>query len=58
MADIDGFLATFRKRDLPQSRAEFEGRALLFQLLNDMRLFTQLKVDFYQQEADFLADRD
>lgn len=46
MQDIDHFLATFRRRDLPQTREDFEGRALLFQLLNDMRLFTQLKVDF------------
>lgn len=46
LQDIDRFLATFRSRELPQTRAEFESRALLFQLLNDMRLFTQLKVDF------------
>lgn len=46
LADIDGFLSTFRQRELPKTRAEFESRALLFQLLNDMRLFTQLKVAF------------
>lgn len=44
---IGDFLSTFRKRELPKTRAEFENRALLFQLLNDMQHFLQLKLDFY-----------
>ncbi|MBF0844793.1 aromatic acid exporter family protein, partial [Streptococcus danieliae] len=31
---------------LPQSREEFETRALLLQLLKDLQTFVQLKVDF------------
>lgn len=51
---IDDFLITFRQRDLPKTRQEFENRAILFQLLNDMKLFIQMKVDFYchYQKAD------
>ena len=48
MDDIDLFHQTFRERPLPQSRQEFETRATLFQLLQDMEEFIQLKVDFYQ----------
>lgn len=44
---IDDFLVTFRQRELPKTRQEFENRAILFQLLNDMKLFIQMKVDFY-----------
>lgn len=47
LAGIGDFLATFRKRELPKTRAEFENRALLFQLLNDMQHILQLKLDFY-----------
>lgn len=46
LADIDAFLTTFRRRDLPQTREAFENRALLFQLLKDMQQVIQLKVDF------------
>lgn len=48
MQAIDAYLTRFRQRDLPQTRAAFESRALLFQLLNDLRTFTQLKVAFCQ----------
>lgn len=47
-ADIKAFREMFRQRDLPQTRSEFETRAILFQLLNDMERFIQLKVDFYE----------
>lgn len=46
--DISDFRELFRQRPLPQSRDEFETRAVLFQLLNDMERFIQLKVDFYE----------
>lgn len=44
---IEDFLEHFRERPLPVTRDEFEGRALLFQLLGDLERFIQLKVDFY-----------
>lgn len=47
LADMDQFVQTFRQRPLPQTRQEFENRAILFQLLNDLKRFIQLKVDFY-----------
>lgn len=48
LEDIALFHQMFRERPLPQTREEFEIRAHLFQLLNDMERFIQLKVDFYQ----------
>lgn len=50
--DIAGFRELFRQRPLPQSREEFETRAVLFQLLNDLERFIKLKVDFYEDYHD------
>ncbi|MBJ8325599.1 aromatic acid exporter family protein [Streptococcus pacificus] len=47
LSDIEAFLESFRKRDLPKTRYEFETRAILFQLLYDVERIIQLKVDFY-----------
>lgn len=47
--EIQTYLETFRKRPLPQSRQEFETRAILLQLLKDLQQFVQLKVDFASQ---------
>lgn len=52
LAGIAHFRQTFRERSLPQTRQEFETRAILYQLLNDMERFIQLKVDFYQTYQD------
>ena len=46
--DINQMLETFRQRELPKTREEFETRAILFQLLQDLERFIQLKVSFYQ----------
>lgn len=46
--EIDQLLITFRQRELPKSRAEFEQRAILFHLLQDMRQFISLKQDFHE----------
>lgn len=48
LLDIAEFREVFRQRPLPQTRDEFETRAVLFQLLNDLERFIQLKVDFYE----------
>ncbi|MBM7641830.1 aromatic acid exporter family protein [Streptococcus loxodontisalivarius] len=48
LADIDRTLATYRQMPLPNSREEFEYRALLFELLSELERFILLKVDFYQ----------
>ena len=51
LEDIELFHQTFRERPLPKTRQEFETRATLFQLLQEMGDFIQLKVDFYEQYA-------
>lgn len=47
--DIELLLNQFRESQLPQSRPEFENRAILFQLLNDFSRFIQTKKDFYER---------
>ncbi|MBC2177523.1 aromatic acid exporter family protein [Listeria booriae] len=47
--DVNQILTDFRQSDLPKTREEFEGRALLFQFLNDLRYLLELKRDFTQQ---------
>lgn len=37
----------FRESDLPKTRNEFESRAILFQVLNDIDEFLQIKRDFF-----------
>ena len=49
--DIEQMLTLFRQTDLPKTRQEFERRAVLFQLLQDLERFIQIKVDFYQEIA-------
>lgn len=45
--DIEVFLSSFRQRSLPNTREAFEARAILFQILHDLKRFIQIKVDFY-----------
>lgn len=47
LTKLHEFRDHFRERALPETREEFESRALLFQLLGDLERFIQLKVDFY-----------
>lgn len=46
--DIEQLLETFRHEELPKTRLEFENRASLFQLLNDLESFILEKTNFYQ----------
>lgn len=43
----------FIKVELPKTRTEFEIRAMLFQILNELELFLQLKIDFHYQYPTF-----
>lgn len=52
IADVNEMLADFRQSELPKTREEFEGRALLFQFLGDLRYLLELKRDFTKQFAD------
>lgn len=49
LEDIRLLREEFRQSELPQTRPEFENRALLFQLLNDFTRFIQLKKTFYDE---------
>jgi len=46
MEQTDHILDIFRQQSLPQTRAEFENRAQLFQYLNEFRYLLELKRDF------------
>ena len=52
LQEITEYLRIFRERPLPQTRAEFETRATLLQLLRDLETFIQIKVDFYQEYSE------
>lgn len=47
LAAIEEMLEHFRRRELPKTRQEFETRAVLFQVLMDLKRFIHLKIDFY-----------
>lgn len=56
--EIDLLTAYFRKSELPQTRNEFEKRAILFQLLNDFERFLQIKKDFFDEYGkEWLKDK-
>ncbi|MGL4374165.1 MAG: aromatic acid exporter family protein, partial [Turicibacter sp.] len=42
----EAVLETIRLQSLPQSREEFENRALLFQYLNELRYLLEIKRNF------------
>ncbi|EUJ32990.1 hypothetical protein MFLO_05225 [Listeria floridensis FSL S10-1187] len=50
--EITAMVRAFRKSDLPSSREEFENRAVLFQFMNDLRYFLEIKRDFYQEYGE------
>lgn len=43
----------FMESSLPKTRKEFETRAMLFQIINELSLFLQLKIDFHKQYPTF-----
>lgn len=52
LEDIRLLLQQFRQSELPQTRAEFENRAILFQLLYDFRRFIQTKKEFFDEYGE------
>ena len=46
LARLEAVLAVARKEVLPKNRDEFENRAILFQYLNELRYFVELKQEF------------
>ena len=49
LRELDELLARMREQQLPVSREEFEGRALLYYILRRMEDFLRLKREFYDQ---------
>lgn len=47
---IEDVYQNYRQKPLPQTREEFENRALLFQFLQSFRSFVEIKAIFYQNE--------
>lgn len=46
--DLDNLRNELKNQTLPQTREEFENRAMLYQFLNDMEHFLEIKRDFKQ----------
>ncbi|MEG0283190.1 MAG: aromatic acid exporter family protein [Erysipelotrichales bacterium] len=46
---LDILSKEFKNEELPKTRVEFEHRALLYSLLNDLQTFLEIKNDFAQQ---------
>lgn len=49
LASIERLYEFFRKSELPKTREEFEGRAILYYMLLDFEKFLLLKRDFYEE---------
>lgn len=49
LLDVELLHEYFRKSPLPQTRQEFESRAILFQLMLDFRRFLQIKRTFFEE---------
>lgn len=50
---LDMMMKGYRNTDLPQSRDEFELRASLYQILNEIESFLMVKVDFHHSFPEF-----
>lgn len=53
MEELYTLRSYFMKAELPKTRDEFETRAMLFQILNELKLFLQFKIDFHEQYPTF-----
>lgn len=52
LADIEGLYDHYRNDRLPESREEFEYRAILFQILNELEHFLKIKREFVLELED------
>ncbi len=50
---LDLLQQSYKEKDLPLTREEFETRAMLFQILNEIESFLMVKVDFHHAYPDF-----
>ncbi|NYC93568.1 uncharacterized membrane protein YgaE (UPF0421/DUF939 family) [Clostridium acetobutylicum] len=49
--DLRELFKTFKEQKLPETREEFENRALLFQFLNDLEYFLEIKRKFIKNKV-------
>lgn len=49
LVDLEKVKETFKKMPLPQSRGEFENRAVLYQFFNDVEEFLEIKEEFLKR---------
>lgn len=54
IADLEGYLVTFRNQELPKTREEFENRSSLYQYVRDLQTLLEIKKEF----ADALTPYD
>lgn len=52
LVELERIREVFKKMPLPQSRVEFESRATLFQFLNDIEEFLEMKKDYMEKWRD------
>ncbi|MGM9925565.1 MAG: aromatic acid exporter family protein [Bacillus sp. (in: firmicutes)] len=52
LEDLRGLKASFVEMELPKTREEFETRAALLILMNEIERFIQLKTNFYEEVID------
>lgn len=52
LAEIEKVYQAYREKTLPQTREEFENRALLFQFLQSFKSFVEIKAVFYQGKVN------
>lgn len=53
LKELNALRESFRKMPLPDTREEFENRAMLFQFINDMEQFLAIKKEFKQNTIHF-----
>ncbi|MEC6748483.1 aromatic acid exporter family protein [Marinilactibacillus sp. XAAS-LB27] len=58
LQDISDLYQTFKASELPQTRKEFESRAILFQILNDFTRFIKIKREFFLTEKEYSNQND
>jgi uncharacterized membrane protein YgaE (UPF0421/DUF939 family) len=51
--ELEAMKEKFKKEPLPKTREEFENRAVLFQFIEDLEEFLEIKVDFVKKYKNF-----
>lgn len=56
--ELQELKAFFVTTELPKTRKEFEVRAILFQIIKDIEMFLDLKIDFHNKYPNFIEKDD